>query len=151
MKFKIEVDEKILEDEIIIRCRTIDEGINEIQAYISKFISNDLKMIFYRNETEYYISIQEILFFESSEDRIVAHTFDESFIVKFKLYELENLLPLNFIRVSKSTIVNLNYIFSVEKNITSSSVVEFKNSHKKVYVSRKYFKSFKDKLEKVRG
>ena len=33
----------------------------------------------------------------------------------------------------KSTILNINHIYSITRNITSSSLVEFKNTHKKVY------------------
>lgn len=151
MKLKIEIDENIEEDEILIKCKSMNENINEIQKYISKFKDNDLKITFYKDDIEYYISIYEILFFESSDDKIVAHTKDELYMVKFRLYELEEILPFEFIRVSKSTIVNVKYIFSVDKNIASASVVEFRNSHKKVYISRKYFNEFKARLEKVRG
>ncbi|MEG0578156.1 MAG: LytTR family DNA-binding domain-containing protein, partial [Bacilli bacterium] len=68
-----------------------------------------------------------------------AHTIDNAYQVKYKLYELEEILTNNFMRVSKSTIVNIDYIYSIERNITSSSIVEFQNTHKKVYVSRYYY------------
>ena len=70
--------------------------------------------------------------------------------VKYKLYELEGILPNNFMRVSKSTILNVNYIYSITRNLTSSSLVEFKNTHKKVYVSRYYYKPLKIKLSEMR-
>lgn len=77
---------------------------------------------------------------------IYAHTLNEVYQVKYKLYELEEILPQNFIRISKSTILNINHIYSITRNITSASLVEFKNTHKKVYVSRGYYKVLKLKL-----
>ena len=50
----------------------------------------------------------------------------------------------------KSTILNINHIYSITRNITSSSLVEFKNTHKKVYVSRSYYKVLKLKLSEKR-
>ena len=67
-----------------------------------------------------------------------------------KLYELEEMLTKNFMRISKSAIVNLKHVFSISKNITSSSVIEFNESHKKVYVSRNYYKALVEQLEEKR-
>ena len=64
----------------------------------------------------------------------------------YKLYELEEFLPGYFMRVSKSTILNTNHIYSITRSISSSSKVEFQNTHKQVYVSRYYYKPLKIKL-----
>lgn len=53
-------------------------------------------------------------------------------------------------RVSKSTILNLNHIYSITKNLTASSIVEFINTHKQVYISRYYYKPLKCRLEEKR-
>lgn len=49
-------------------------------------------------------------------------------------------------RVSKSTILNTNHIYSITRRISSSSKIEFQNTHKQVYVSRYYYKPLKIKL-----
>ena len=66
------------------------------------------------------------------------------------LYELEELLPGQFMRVSKSAILNTSHVYSITKNLSSSSVVQFRNTHKQVYVSRMYYKPLKCKLEEKR-
>ena len=99
MKLRIEVDEKIQEDEIVIKCKEIDSN-------------------------------------------------TECYRVKYKLYELEEILPKNFCRISKSTILNVNHIYSISKNITGVSLVEFQETYKKVYVSRYYYKILKNILGK---
>lgn len=150
MKVRIEIDENIEEDEILIRCRTVSDTVMKIQSAVSD-ISNESKgLIFYKEDTEYYISLDKILFFETDNGKINAHTKDDIYEVKYKLYELEEMLPSSFTRVSKSTILNVNHIYSINKNITSSSVVQFENTHKKVYVSRSYYKPLKMKLDERR-
>ncbi|WP_332525109.1 LytTR family DNA-binding domain-containing protein [Terrisporobacter sp.] len=44
---------------------------------------------------EYYISLSDILFFETEENTMSAHTIDNVYQVKYKLYELEEILPKN--------------------------------------------------------
>lgn len=150
MKIRIELDNQIKENEVIIRCNELNEEILEIQKVISELIAEKRELIFYKENTEYYICINDILFFETEESSIYAHTLNEVYQVKYKLYELEEILPKNFGRVSKSTILNSNHIYSITRNITSSSLVEFKSTHKKVYVSRSYYKVLKLKLSEKR-
>lgn len=146
MKLRIEVDEKVKENEVIIKCNELNEEVRSIQKVLMEIISQKRQITFYKGITEYYLSLEEILFFETEENGINAHTSDNVYQVKYKLYELEEILPRNFMRVSKSTILNTNHIYSITRNITSSSLVEFEGTHKKVFVSRHYYKPLKYKL-----
>ena len=93
---------------------------------------------------------EQIVFFETENKQVFAHTKTDMYETEYKLYELEELLSKDFMRVSKSTIVNLKHIFSITKNIASSSVVEFRDSHKRVYVSRNYYKALIEQLDERR-
>ncbi|PJI07269.1 MULTISPECIES: LytTR family DNA-binding domain-containing protein [Clostridium] len=146
MKLRIELDNKIREDEVIIRCSELTEEIKNIQIMLDDMLSYKKRITFYKGDTEYYISFEKILFFQTEGNGICAHTIDNIYNVKYKLYELEEFLPGYFMRVSKSTILNTNHIYSIKHSITSSSVVEFQNTHKQVYVSRYYYKPLKIKL-----
>lgn len=146
MKIRIEVDSKIKENEVIIRCNENSEDIKNIQAMINEMLLSKKHIIFYKDDSEYYLSLEEILFFETEKSAVCAHTTDNIYTVKYRLYELEELLPGYFMRVSKSTILNTNHIYSITHSISSSSKVEFKNTYKQVYVSRYYYKPLKIKL-----
>lgn len=150
MKIIIDIDESVTEDEMIIKCSNVNENIIRIQNYISNLNNRDNKFVFYKNDVEFYLELNSILFFETQDNSICAHTIDDLFETKYKLYEIEKILPNNFIRISKSTIININHIYSIEKNITSSSVVKFNKSYKQVYVSRLYFKDLKERMEEKR-
>ena len=149
MKLRTETDASLEESEIIIRCREITPDIEKIQQAIMN-IAKNTDIVFYKANKEYYLNINSVLFFESSEKQIYAHTADDFFTAGKKLYELEEILPMQFIRVSKSTILNVNHIYSIEKNITSASPVQFYGTHKQVYVSRNYYKELKKRIEERR-
>ena len=146
MKITIEVDEQLVENEIIIKCNKVDKIIQKIQQSVSDITANSENFIFYKDDSEYYISLNKILFFESSDNKINAHTIDDIYQIKYKLYELEEILPKNFIRISKSTIVNIDHIYSITRNVTSSSLIQFNKSYKQVYISRSYYKDLKQRL-----
>lgn len=147
MKIRIEIDEGMDESEVIIRCPSINDEIQQIQNAVSSVNSSNQKFILYRNDTEYYVALQDILFFETEGANINVHTRDQVYQAKYRLYELEEMLPGHFIRVSKSTIANTKEIFSLSKNnLSTTSVAEFSNSHKQVFVSRHYAKTLKEYL-----
>lgn len=150
MKVRVEVDGGIAEDEVVIRCREINGAIQKIQQAILQE-TRKVNLVFYQGTTQYYLPLQAILFFETSQSGIDAHTADDVFQVKSKLYELESLLPVNFIRISKSTIVNTEHIYSIDRSLASSSRIQFRHTHKQVYVSRNYYKSLKNRLEERRN
>ena len=150
MKIKIEIDENLIEDEVVIHCASINEEVTKVQKAISEVVNASQKLVFYKDATEYYLELDEILFFETDDNGISAHTKKDVYQTKYKLYELEDLLPGFFMRVSKSTILNTRHIYSINRNLTASSVVAFAGTHKQVYVSRYYYKPLISKLEEKR-
>lgn len=146
MKVKIEMTEGLAEDEIIIRCSRLNDEIISLQNYISRQSNASRCLPLQEGETDYYIPLQEIYFFETGGREVRAHTANRLFICPYKLYELEDLLPGGFMRISKSSIVNLDYIYSITRNLTASSTIEFTGSKKRVLVSRAYYKALTGRL-----
>jgi DNA-binding LytR/AlgR family response regulator len=151
MRIRIELTEDITEEEVIIRCAAVTEEVQKIQQAVTEVSEKSQKLELYKGEKQYYMPLEEILFFETDAERICAHTATEVFIVKFRLYELEQMLPGCFSRVSKSSILNTRTIYSITRNLSASSIVEFQNSYKTVYVSRYYYKLLRSTLEQYRG
>ncbi len=150
MRIRIEVEENLTEEEVVIRCRELTEEVLALQRAVTEKQKEFQSILLTRNKTEYYYPLKDILFFETDGDAILAHTKTESFQTELKLYALEEILPRNFMRISKSTIVNLDYIYSITRNLTASSEIRLAGSHKVVYVSRNYYKLLRVKLEEKR-
>lgn len=150
MKIRIELDETLQEDEVIIRCHSLSEQVQQIQRAISDTNFSGNTMEFIKGERQYFLSLDDILFFETDSGMVAAHTAQDMFQTRLKLYELEEVLPGHFMRISKSSILNTNLVYAINRNLTASSVVEFQSSHKQVYVSRNYYKALLRKLEEKR-
>lgn len=147
MKVKIEIEEGLAEEEVIIRCGTLTDSVVSLQNYISEQGNGRRCLALTRGETAFYIPMEEIYFFETEGRELRAHTADKIFTCSYRLYELEELLPGSFMRVSKSAIVNLDAIYSITRNLTASSIVEFVGSNKKALVSRGYYKPLMERLK----
>lgn len=150
MKIKIELDECLEEEEIVIRCRSLNEDTISIQKRIQDAVNSRMQLEVTKGDKEYFIVIDDIIFFETDVSSVVVHTATSIYETKYRLYELENLLPGNFVRVSKSTILNASKVRAIHKNITGASEIEFSNSNKKVFASRNYLKLLLTKLEEKR-
>ncbi|NLC18264.1 MAG: LytTR family transcriptional regulator [Clostridiales bacterium] len=150
MKVRIEIDGNLREDEVIIRCSRLDDNIKRLYDIVADAAREVKYPVLYKGNVEYYLPMNDILFFETSDNCICAHTTDDVYNTTYHLYELEEILPRYFMRVSKSTILNINHIYSISRNITSSSLVQFMNTHKQVYVSRNYYKALRLRLEEKR-
>ncbi|MDF2537324.1 MAG: response regulator of the LytR/AlgR family [Herbinix sp.] len=151
MKVRIEISENLNGDEVIIRCSKLDERAQKIYDTVMDIAKGSKHLMLYKGNVEYYISLETILFFETSDNCISAHTVNSVYETTYRLYELEELLPGSFMRVSKSTIINLSHIYSISRNLTSSNEIQFLNTHKQVFVSRHYYKSLKLRLEEMRN
>jgi DNA-binding LytR/AlgR family response regulator len=146
VKIHIEVVGDLSEDEVIIRCGRVDETINKIHQFIAEQAQAVGKITFFKQNQEFYFPLENVLFFETEGEHIYAHTSNDVYRIKYRLYELEELLPNDFARVSKSTIVNIRKIYSITRNLTASSLVKFVGTHKQVYVSRHYYNELRQRL-----
>jgi len=149
VKLRIEVTDGSSEVEVIIRCSSVDDSVQKLQAYVLSMSAP--KITFYKGAQEYYLPLEEILFFETEGELVFAHTKNDAFRVKLRLYELEDILPHSFARAAKGTIVNTARIFAINRNLTAASQVKFAGSHKQIYISRHYYGSLKEKMNERRS
>ena len=152
MKIRVEIDDHLTEDEeeVVIRCRSVSEEVMMLQKQVSEIVSLKLRLEVFKGDTVLYIKPEEILFLETAENFLAVHTAREIYSAKQRLYELEEILPSSFVRISKSSIVNMTNIRSVKKNITGPSEIEFEGTVKRAYASRSYLKQLMNRLEEKR-
>lgn len=150
VKIRVEIDPEAPEEEIVLRCRELTPEVVKLQQLLAKQIKSTGQIILYQNDTEYYLETDRILFFETEGSQVLAHTETEIFEARKKLYELEDMLGSDFLRISKSAIVNLNRIYAIRRNLAASSEISFQGTHKQIYVSRAYIKVLKERLEEKR-
>lgn len=150
MKITIDVDDSLEQDYITIHCKELTDDILELQKSLIGKSSSDLRISAFQDDVEYFLELRAIIFMESDGNYILIHTEKDIYRTRRKLYELEELLPRDFIRVSRSTIVNTLRISGIKKNITGASEISFGNSNKKAYASRNYIKALIDIMNEKR-
>lgn len=149
MKLKIEIDESLTETEVLIRCPQAGEELLRLQRRIMDTSGTAAHLVLYKDGGEFYMPAEQLLFFETESEQVYAHTTRDIYRVKRRLYELETELPRVFIRVSKSAIVNTARIYSITRDLpglSSNGQVHFSDSHKTVYVSRRYASALRDSM-----
>lgn len=148
MKIKIEIAEG--DEEIVIRCRERDARVAELERVLGSVLRGSGEMTLYLAGTEYFVAKSDILFFESEGDKIYARTADKRYVTDYRLFELEDVLPGYFVRISKSAIANVKAISSLRREVTGNGEISFKNCDRQAWFSRSYYKRLRDKINEVR-
>jgi DNA-binding LytR/AlgR family response regulator len=146
-KVRVEIDPEC-DEEIIIRCRNVSDEIARIESLVSSIDPCEMELEL--GNDLYFVKTEQILFFETDGSKTAAHTVDRMYYTDLKLYELEERLPKSFMRISKSCIINVNAVSSIHKEITGICEAFFRDTVKKVYVSRGYYKQFREKINETR-
>ena len=88
--------------------------------------------------------LNDINFHISENDKIFALA-DDKYQVKQRLYQIENRLDDNFIRINQSCIANIRQIKKVQATFSGAFDVVFKNGYRD-YISRRNLNSVKERL-----
>ena len=133
------------EHEIVeIRCHQVDDSIEEIVTFIK---SRQGQISGYIDGEIYEIPILDVLYIESVDNRTFLYTLDKAYETKQKIYELEDMLKhRHFIRISKSSIVNLLKIQSIKPALNGRFSAILCNGEE-IIISRKYVADFKKTLK----
>ena len=92
------------------------------------------------------LNFEDIFMIRVEEKQTKVYDDKNEFIVKKPLYKIENTLDSNFIRISKSTIVNMRKIERVAPSLKGMMYIELKNGLKD-NITRKYLSEFKQALD----
>lgn len=149
MKVRIEICEGG-DEEVVIRARALTDEVRRISEAISSVSGGEATLSLTDGESEFFVPVSSLLFFETDGGHTTAHTAKRMYYTQMKLYELEAILPRAFARVSKSCVVNTAAISSIKRNPVGASETLFTGSHKKVYISRSYYKAVRELIEETR-
>ena len=97
-------------------------------------------------ETQKIVSmLDDIYLIRIENEKTVLYGKEKSYVSKKRLCELEKALKPNFMKISKTTLINLKYIEGMEASFGGMMLLIMKNGCKD-YVSRKYLPDLKKYL-----
>ena len=92
------------------------------------------------------VEFSEIFMFRVEDKQVKVYTQDSEYLIKKPLYQVEENLTGDFVRISKTTIVNFKKIERVAPSLKGMMFIELKNGLKD-NISRKYLPDFKKALD----
>ena len=144
MKIKLESAE-LPETEVIIRGDVTSEEVVSLLQLLKK--RNSGKLILFKEEEQYIMDADEIVYVEVSDNKVYAYTKQDTYEARQKLYEIKELLGgRSFAQINKSVIVNINCVKSIQAEFSGNYRLKLKNRKESLTISRKYFKEFRDRI-----
>lgn len=129
--------------QVIIKCRKIDDEVIRLKKHIELF---DKKLQAKKENELYFVPSSDVLYFESVDNRTFLYTEDNVLEVRQRLYELELILSdKDFIRISKSQIVNVNKIKALKPELNRTILATMCNGEQ-LSISRKYVRAIRAML-----
>ena len=143
MKIIIEQIGQEEEEQILIRCKNIDDSIVALARELER---RKEKLTVREGERILQVDPSEVYYFEAVDNRVYLYTKEKVYETKWKLYELEErFVHTDFIRVSKSVILNLAKVENFHPDFNGRFEALMKNKER-VLISRAFVPELKRKL-----
>lgn len=141
MKVDIKIDTECTETKVVILTSKITEEINEL---VKKLSEDSPQIIAGMKEDKLEILEQsDIIRIYSSDKKVFAVTNRGQFVVRLRLYEIEERLDMNkFVRIANSEIINIKKVKHFDLNFTGTICVSLHDGTI-TYVSRRYVSKIK--------
>ncbi len=108
--------------------------------------SYDSHIFVQKSEKLLNLAVEEIMFLEASGDYTVLTTKGDQFVSSSGIGKLEEILnPETFIRVHRSTIININFLKEIERHFNGGMIVKMQTG-KSFPVSRTYAKVIRKRV-----
>lgn len=143
MNIYIDQDERYETIEMTITCPSIDQHLQQLIDQIKTF---DLSFQGKKPEGISRLKANTILYIEAVDNKTFLYTKDQHFESPLKLYEIEKIAAhTNFLRISKSTILNIEKVRSVRALFNGKFEATLSNEERLI-INRHYVKAFKKKF-----
>lgn len=136
MKIEVRISDDIKEPYIIIHTNEITDEINRITELI-RAETADNYITATKQDRFFILRPDDIYLVRVENEKTVVYSIDSQYETAKRLYEIEILLGNKFVRISKSTIVNLKFIDYVEPSLGGVMKLFLKNGCND-YISRSF-------------
>ena len=143
MKVNIDISAEYKEPFAVIHT---DKVTGEIQRMIDIFSNSETPITALQNEEDIVVLQHKDIYMVRVENGdTVIYGAKQKYRSRKRLYELADQLGKQFMQISKTTLINLSYMDSIEPGFSGTLLLKLKNGCRD-YVSRKYLPEFKKYL-----
>lgn len=141
MKCQIIIDEK-REEEVLIYAQKRSSLVDEIERLVE---SNNLTIKGTKDDEIIIINPLDVTCFISQNNKVFALIGEEQYKIKERLYQLEEMMDENYIKINQSCLANIKRIDRFSSSLGGAIMVLFDNGYKD-YISRRELKKFKERM-----
>ena len=145
MKVNLFISRDIEEPHADIHTDELTDNISKAISILESDESNDMIAVKKGSDIA-LLQLEEIYMFRVEDKQVKVYTESSNYMIKKALYQVEEVLDSDFIRISKTTIINLKKIERVAPSLKGMMFIELKNGLKD-NISRKYLPDFKKALD----
>lgn len=150
MEVEIRIEKEAVTPKAVIYTSAVTDEIRKAADWLSGGPAPQ-EVFTVKEEERYEVIRREDIFMVRVEgSRTVVYGEKTSYSTTKRLYEWEEALGSGFMRISKTTLVNLKQIQSVESSFKGMMYLKLKN-HCEDYISRRYLTEFKKYLGLNKG
>ena len=145
MKVNLFVSRDIEEPYADIHTNELTDNITRAMSILESEDSNEMLAVKKGSDIA-LLEYDDVYMFRVEDKQVKVYTENSEYLVKKALYQVEENLTGDFVRISKTTIVNLRKIERVAPSLRGMMFIELKNGLKD-NISRKYLPEFKQALD----
>ncbi|WP_405291291.1 LytTR family DNA-binding domain-containing protein [Methanobrevibacter sp.] len=145
MKVNLFVSKDIEEPHADIHTNELTDNITKAMSILESDDSNDMLAVKKGSDIA-LLEFSDVFMLRVEDKQVKVYTENAEYLIKKPLYQVEETLNNDFVRISKTTIVNLRKIERVAPSLKGMMFIQLKNGLKD-NISRKYLPDFKNALD----
>ena len=145
MKVNLFVSRDVEEPHADIHTNELTDNISKAISILESDDANDMLAVKKGSDIA-LLEFSEVYMFRVENKQVNVYTENGEYLIKKPLYQVEETLGSDFVRISKTTIVNLKKIERVAPSLKGMMFIELKNGLKD-NISRNYLPDFKQALD----
>lgn len=145
MKVNLFVSKDIKEPYADIHTDVLTDNITKAMSILESDDSNDMLAV-KKGSDIVLLEFSDVFMLRVEDKQVKVYTEKSEYLIKKPLYQVEETLSSDFVRISKTTIVNLRKIERVAPSLKGMMFIQLKNGLKD-NISRKYLPDFKQALD----
>ena len=145
MKVNLFVSRDIEEPHADIHTNELTDNITKAMSILESDDSNEILAV--KNGSDItLLQFDDVFMIRVENKQVKVYAENNEYLIRKPLYQVEESLSGDFVRISKTTIVNLKKIKRVAPSLKGMMFIELKNGLKD-NISRKYLPDFKNALD----
>lgn len=129
------------DEEVIIYAREKTDLVTQIERLVEE---NAFDLVGYVDKSAVRLNLGEVQCFVV-DNKVYAITQNEKYELKMRLWQVEERLPGNFVKINQSCIANIKHVKQFDASFSGTLRVIFDNGYSD-YVSRRRMKNVKERM-----